>query len=420
MPSYAAFLGHQPRISVAELAAAVPGFTLKKILEDRIVLFESPAELGQTFLDQLGGIVILAQSITSAVVTLEDIPSLLVSELKEARRGKVTFALRTFHLPRATVRTLYRRCKEALRKLGRPCRYVGNEREPAAPVLLRDAGLLDGKRGGELVILVEAQDEESQTLWIGRTVGAQDVDAYTKRDIGKPVRDTTTGLLPPKLAQILLNFGAWLVRGFETPLPESGKRSKVEPLTVFDPLCGTGVIPLECLVRGWNVLASDLMQKAVNGCEKNLEWLRKEMKILKKDVSSTVFKQDALKPFALKKLPDVVVSETTLGPGLTDRPSQKDTGKLKTDSERLEIAFLQNCAATLPGVPLVLTWPFWKIKNDTIFLDRAMEAAHAAGYSATLPPGIEPSRPDRLSLLYRRPDQFVGREIVLLVPRKKH
>ncbi|MDD4628435.1 MAG: RsmD family RNA methyltransferase [Candidatus Peribacteraceae bacterium] len=416
MPSYAAFLGHQPLISLAELSATVPGFVFRKTLENSVMLFESPSDLGAAFLNSLGGTVILAKRITENVVSSEDIPSILLGELKDTKRGKVTFALRTLHLPHGNVRTLYRQCKEALRKIGRPCRYVGNERTPAAPVLLRDAGLLDGKHGCELVLI---QDEED--LWVGRTVAAQDVDAYTLRDMKKPVRDTTIGLLPPKLAQILLNFGAWLASGCSLPIPDPARRNakKPEPLTVLDPFCGTGVIPLECLIRGWDVLASDISAKAVSGTEKNIEWLRKEFKILKKDATSAVTKQDALKPFSFKKLPDVVVTETTLGPALTDRPAQKNASKMKTESERLQSAFFENCAATLPGVPLVVTWPFWKVKNDVILLERAWEAAHAAGYHATLPPGVTPTRPGRLSLLYRRPDQFVGREIVLLVPKKR-
>jgi len=421
MPSYAAFLGHQPRISLAELSASVPGFVFRKVLKDSIVLFESPVELDGPFLDTLGGIVILARRVTDQAVTLSEVPAMLISELKDAKRGKVIFALRTFQLPKQTIHTLYRQCKESLRKQGRPCRYVGSEREPAATVLLRDAGLLDPKRGCELVLIMDGEDEESRSLWVGRTVAAQDVNAYAKRDIGKPVRDTTVGLLPPKLAQILLNLGAWLSRGCQTPLPDptQKKAKKPEPLFVFDPFCGTGVIPMECLMRGWPVLAADLAQKAVNGCEKNIEWLRKEMKILKKDAESTVWKQDATKPFVLKKLPDLVVTESTLGPALEDRPSQKSVAKMKTELEKLEAAFVENCAKTLPGVPLVVTWPFWKIKNETIFLDRAWEAVHKAGYMATLPPGITPSREERLSLLYRRPDQFVGREIVLLIPKKR-
>ena len=59
------------------------------------------------------------------------------------------------------------------------------------------------------------------------------------------------------------------------------------------------------------------------------------------------------------------------------------------------------------------------MKNDTILLERALDAAHGAGYISTLPPGIDSSREGRLSLLDRRPDQFVGREIVLLLPRKR-
>jgi len=64
MPSYAAFLGHQPRISLAELSASVPGFVFRSVLKDSIVLFESPVELDAAFLDTLGGIVILARRVT--------------------------------------------------------------------------------------------------------------------------------------------------------------------------------------------------------------------------------------------------------------------------------------------------------------------------------------------------------------------
>ncbi len=415
MPSYAAFLGHQPHLSVAELTASVPGFSLSRIVEGVAALFESSADLEGAFLSSVGGTVLIARRVTEAPVTIEDVPKLLLNELKDTRRGKVTFSLRAVGLPHPAVRTLYRQCKDAIRKQGRPCRYVGNEHKPALPVLLHDTGLIDGKRGCELVLIAE---EES--LWVGRTIAAQDVNAYTKRDMKKPVRDTTTGLLPPKLAQILLNFGAWLVESRQPPLPPNKKRpKKAPPLTVFDPFCGTGVIPLEGLLRGWHVLASDISQKAVNGCEKNIEWLRKEEKILKKDAESSVFKQDALKPFTLKHLPDVVVTETTLGPAIADRLAVKAAQKLKTESERLQAAFLKNCAATLPGVPLCLVWPVWKIKNDQIFLERVWQALDEAGYRATLPPGVEPSIAGRLSLLYRRPDQYVGREIVLLLPKRK-
>lgn len=418
MPSYAAFLGHQPRISVAELATVVPGFTLERIVGKNIALFTTDADLSQKDLTQWGGIYLLARRITDARVTLEDIPGLLITELKSVR-GKATFALRATNVSRPAVRTLYRTCKDALKKNGRPSRYVGNERIPAAAALLRDTGVVDGKQGAEIVLIQEGEDDDVR-LWVGRTVAAQDPDSYTKRDMEKPVRDTRVGLLPPKLAQVLINFGLWLAKK-----PAKNEKKDVEP-TIFDPFCGTGVIPMECLLRGLPVIASDASLKAVTGCEKNLEWIRKIGEIKKSDVPSTVFKHDAVKPFdfsdlrdaLLKAGPSVIVTETSLGPALSTRPNAKEAAKMRTENEALQIAFLKNVAATLPGVPVVALWPVWYLKTGPLFLEKAWKAAADLGFNPVLPAYAEPEVPGHFSLLYRRPEQIVGREIILLKPRR--
>jgi tRNA G10 N-methylase Trm11 len=169
---------------------------------------------------------------------------------------------------------------------------------------------------------------------------------------------------------------------------------------------------MEALLRSCPVLASDVSQKAVSGCTKNLEWLRKEEKILKKDVSSEVWKHDATKDFALKKLPDVVVTETTLGSPLMKRPSQKDANSERSENERLQEEFLRNAAAALPGVPLVCVWPVWRTKNTPVFLEKIWKVIEELPYEAVLP--IETENKERKTVYYRRPDQFVGREVVLL------
>ena len=415
MPSYAAILGHQPRISIAELSASMPGFILRKNIGKQVILFESSAELGLKEFSTIGGTVVAARAISESALGLEDIPQMIVNE-SAGIKGKVTFGLRTYGIPRKKVRDLYRLGKDALKKHGRPARYVGTERAPAAAVLLHDAGMLDGSHGCEIFLVsdadaaLESELPEGSDVWIGRTVFAQDVDAYSKRDMEKPARDTTVGLLPPKLAQILLNFGAFIAK--------HNAGTKDHPFTVFDPFCGTGVIPMECLLRGWRIFASDVSQKAVNGCTNNVDWLRKEEKILKRDVESTVWKQDATKPFELKELPDVIVTETTLGPGVAERPPIKDAAKWKTENEKIQIAFLENAAKTLPGVPIVCTWPVWYHSKGEIHLEKSWEKLHDLGFRATLPPGVESDVPGRLSLVYRRPDQFVGREIIMLQSKK--
>lgn len=403
MITYAAFLGNHPAISLAELRAAIPDFALKRMVGTSIALFTSEHELDTSDLETWGGVFLLAREI-SGKPSMADVPRLLHERVQNVK-GKVTFSLRGFGVGRPVIHRLYRDCKSYLKKQGLPVRYIGNEHKSVVSVQLHDEGLISGKHGCELVLL---GNEDDDFLWIGRTVAAQDPDAYTKRDMGKPVRDTRAGLLPPKLAQIMLNLGSWIAREVDPSLKKT--------LTVFDPFCGTGVIPMESLIRGWPVLGSDISQKSVTGCEKNLDWIRKEHKILKREVSSELWKQDAAKPFALKRAPNVIVTETMLGPALSDRPTAKDAAKFRSEVDDLETAFLTNVAKTLPGVPVVATFPVWYVRTGPVFVEKTWKKLKDIGFEPVLPPGAASDVPERTSLLYRRPDQFVGREIVILKP----
>ncbi len=409
---YAAVLGHQPHISLSELAAVVPGFSLLGIEQKTVALFSSAAELDSEIMQMLGGTVFIAERITEADVSMEDVPRILCAEVSDVKK-KITFGLRCFGIPKRDIKNAYRKGKEALRKQSRPSRYIGNESRPAATPLLLQADILNGKKGVELFLI-----GNEHGLWAGKTIAAQNINAYTWRDMEKPVRDTTVGLLPPKLAQVMLNFGAWAVcrNVMASPVPLVTSRRKRAIYTVFDPFCGTGVIPLECLLRGWNILASDVMLKAVNGTKKNIEWIRKERKILKKDVTDDVYKHDATKAFTVKNLPDMVVTETSLGLALTKRPSLRNAEKYRKESEKLQAAFLRNAAATLPGVPLVVTWPFWRMGTEDIRLEAIWDVLPSCGYQAVLPEGLR-NESGKPTLLYRRKDQFVGREIAILVPK---
>jgi tRNA G10 N-methylase Trm11 len=412
MPTYAAFLGHQPHISTAEIASLLPDIRFSR-REKVVAVFETKEELDQSFLNLLGGTMLLAKQLSSSESELSDIPALLSNEVQGGKRSKVTFSLRTVGLSPRVVKDLYRNCKTHLKKKEQPSRYVGNEHKPAPPIVLHENDMIDGKRGVEIVIIA---DQESGDLWIGRTVGAQDIDAYTKRDMQKPVRDTTAGLLPPKLAQILLNLGVWAVQ--QNPKAKEKKPTKkftLPTLTVLDPFCGTGVIPMETLLRQWPVLASDIGLKGVNGCEKNLEWLRKEEKIAKKDVPSTVVKHDARKPFPFKQAPDMIVTETHLGPSLTKRPTQKEMLSMRSENEKLQLEFLRNAKECYPNAPVVCTFPVWYPSKGPEGLHKIWEAAAKLGYKAALPVEPAPGQ-EHASLLYRRPEQFVGREIAVFLP----
>lgn len=405
MPSYAAFLGHQPHVSLAELRATIPALHLQRMVDSSIAIFETSTELPASHLATLGGTVLLAQEIPTPPVSLAMIPQALRDAIAPVK-GKVTFGLRCTGFPPARIRALYRECKDALHHAGRPCRYIGNERQPAHSALLRDSGILDGRHGIELVLI-----PDEKHLWFGRTIAAQNPTSYAKRDIGKPARDLRAGILPPKLAQIMLNLGAWLLR----------EKSPI----VWDPFCGSGVIPVECLLRGWMIFASDSSQKAVDACKRNVEWLRRTFNVPAAKIPSSVSKHNALRPpdFSsvrderLRPGPSLIVTETDLGPSLRNRPTKQEAQKLRTENEKLQIAFLRNVTSALPGIPIVCSWPVWYLRTGPLFLEKVWKELEKLGLEAVLPPETPQTSPVRPTLLYRRPDQYVGREIVLL--RKK-
>lgn len=408
VPSYAAFLGHQPHVSLAELRATIPALHLQRMVESHIAIFEAPTEIPSAHLATLGGTVLLAQEIPSPPVSLAMVPQALRDVISPVK-GKVTFGLRCTSIPPARVRALYRECKDALHHAGRPCRYIGNERQPAHSALLRDSGVLDGHHGIELVLI-----PDEKRLWLGKTIAAQNPTSYAKRDIGKPARDLRAGILPPKLAQIMLNLGWWLVRDLGSPI------------IVWDPFCGSGVIPVECLLRGWMIFASDSSQKAVDACKRNVEWLRRTFNVPAAKTPSSVSKHNALRPpdFSfvrderLRPGPSLIVTETSLGPSLRSRPTKQEAQKLRTENEKLQIAFLRNITSSFPNIPIVCTWPVWYLRTGPLFLEKVWKELEKLHLEAVLPPESPPTSPVRHTLLYRRPDQYVGREIILLRKKK--
>jgi hypothetical protein len=430
MPTYCAFLGHQPHISLAELFVLLPDMKVEKQWNQQIVTFETKETLDAEWLSIVGGTVLLAKELLNlppgggkkGVEGLaQHIEPLLLKQLTGVKR-KATFSLRTFSLPRNDVRTLYRLCKQYLKAKGIPSRYIGNERNPAKPGTLLLRGI-PGPGTCELVIL---HDDTKKSTWIGATCAVQDIAAYTERDMGKPVRDTRTGLLPPKLAQILLNLSLLtLPRPSPSPSPSPSKKGSDsgsalwEKMTIWDPFCGSGVIAMEALLRRAHVLASDKSERAVKGCSENLRWLRDKVK-MPKAVTHEVWKQNAVKPPELPRVPTLIVTETSLGPPLKAAPTKKEIAGFIREAEELEIAFFTNLLSVLPEVPVVCTFPVYLTREgERHFLPKALEKIQKLGYRLTFPGSKYIKFTDRHTLLYLRPDQFVGREIVCLLPPKK-
>lgn len=97
--------------------------------------------------------------------------------------------------------------------------------------------------------------EYKDTYLAGQTLGVQDIEEFTKNDRLRPVIDKDMGMLPPKLARIMVNLAQL----------EQGE-------ILWDPFCGSGTILVEAALLGYNVLGSDIDAEAVEAAQQNIEW----------------------------------------------------------------------------------------------------------------------------------------------------
>ena len=133
-------------------------------------------------------------------------------------------------------------------------------------------GLSDNKV--ELLIV----RSNSGKVVIAESSGAQNITALARRDQNRPKRDAFVGMLPPKLALMMVNLAA-------------GRQvASAKDTTLIDPFCGTGVLLQEAALLGFNVYGTDLSDKMVDYTTANLDWLKSSHRI---EFDSLVHQGDA-------------------------------------------------------------------------------------------------------------------------------
>jgi tRNA G10 N-methylase Trm11 len=96
----------------------------------------------------------------------------------------------------------------------------------------------------------------------GQTITVQNINSYAHRDFDIPVANSSSGMLPPKLAQMMLNIA----------LAGQDKNS----VRVYDPFCGNGRIVEEALLMGYLAFGSDLEPEKVKASMVNTRWIIQE------------------------------------------------------------------------------------------------------------------------------------------------
>ncbi len=142
--------------------------------------------------------------------------------------------------------------KKRLKADGHSVRLVTSREKTLSAVVVTTNHLIES--GGEFVLIVTPT-----TVWIGQTEAVQDFEAWGKRDFGRPARDAKSGMLPPKLARMMINL--------------TGLDPSVS--TILDPFCGSGTIPMEAALLGFkHVIGTDISKKAIADTQSNIAWLK--------------------------------------------------------------------------------------------------------------------------------------------------
>lgn len=227
---------------------------------------------------------------------------------------------------------------------------------------------------------------------VAESTGAQNITALAKRDQERPKRDAFVGMLPPKLAQMMINMTV---------------TANTPPLRILDPFCGTGVILQEAALMNHAVYGTDLAEKMVKYSQANLEWLADTHHLT---IDATVHSGDAMDT-NWKAPVDAVVCESYLGQPFSAPPSPAKLDDVRKNCNYIISTFLKNIGAQIPsGTPLCVAVPAWKSTNNDFTHLPLVNQVESLGYTH-----YEFKNVSAKELLYFREDQIVARKLLVLI-----
>ena len=392
---YVAIAGRQPLISLAEIQALYDKSA--RLVGKKLVFFnidEDDEENISPDINRLGGSLKLGRFFDTDF-------SKLAKFLATAHpEGKITLGISDFSKQKKSglAKQKSMELKRNLAKIGRSVRVITSN-EPEISSATAHHNQLGEKAGCFEIFLIDRE--------IYLSLGTQNITAYTERDQARPARDAKVGMLPPKLAQILINLCG--------KLPEGAR--------VLDPFCGTGVVLQEAAIMGYIPYGTDLNERMVEYSKKNLSWLfnernQKRFKILpdliqKKDqILNTISVGDATS-FTWEGEIDAVAFEGYLGAPMSKPPVDIKFKTEKAKCREIAMGFLKNITPQIKsGTPVVMALPAWLRENGKYAGLNILDKIQEMGYNFEKFQDLSQS-----DLLYYREGQIVAREIIVIRKR---
>lgn len=386
-------LGRQPAIGVAEIESL---YGSDSIIPFSKTVCLSTREASEIDFHRLGGSIrlgtIIADIQSSNWHTIEKNILQNSEDIFGQVDGKLSFGISAFDCS-ISAKQLAKTAlllKKTIKSSGQSVRMV-----PHNGTELNSATVLYNKlhRGNGFELLVVSNGE--RTI-LARTVAIQDIDAYSARDQARPMRDAKVGMLPPKLAQVIVNLAT-------ASLPPH------DDTIILDAFCGTGVVLQEASLMGYGVAGTDIEPRMIEYSIANMQWLRD--KFPDKTTYLRIEIGDAA-THTWAPTPTVIAGETYLGQPLTSLPTGEHLSKIMYEVNLLHHKFLVNIADQISsGTRFCLAVPTWRGKHEFLHLPM-LDHLTDIGYTR-----IRFNHVGNEDLIYHRENQVVGRELLVLEKR---
>ncbi len=239
-------------------------------------------------------------------------------------------------------------------------------------------------------------DKDTKYIW--KTIWVQDINSYSKRDYSKD-RDMQTGMLPPKLCQMMINISWWK--------------------TIYDPFVWLWTVLIESILM-WNkkVYWSDLNQTMVEHSRNNIFKFAQENNITLEDIEFIKLNAKFINEsnILLEKNIDSIVTEWYLWEIMTRKNISIDRiDKQKESLISIYEKFFENLKKINFSWNIVICFPFWEISWKYIYFEEIYKTLSIlCEVQPLFPENFENITTKAWSLLYKREKQLVWREIFKL------
>lgn len=389
-------LGHSPEISFAEIKSLLNLLSIKfSILEfnKHFLIIETDSEIdASSIMEQLGGVIKIGKIENEFLINeIEKAQNFLFDYLvknKPDKKLKIGFS---FYNTTSSFMSSFERSSFALKKKLKqqniPVRIITSKKQDLSAVIVQKEKLID--EGFDFQILFF-----TDKFFIAKTLAIQDYERFGSIDYDRPKIDATSGMMPPKLAQIMLNLSA-------------------NRELIYDPFCGSGTMLLMAGELNYKkIIGSDILARAVSDSIEDIKWYEDKFN---KKLNYKVFEADVLnlpQEIMTEKI-NCIVTEGYLGKPLRGNESLDFIKKQIKELEELYLKSFEVFSKISSLNCIVISMPVF-VRDRELFYLEILEKIEKLGFKQENLLDDEYLN-ERKTLIYKREDQKVYREIIKFV-----